>query len=368
MIGHKTIPSRDGGIEVVVEELATRMILAGHEVICFNRKRSGARAIKEYKGVKIKNIFTINKKSLDAIIYSFLATRKAYKLAKKGKLDVIHFHAEGQCNFLNIFGKLGSKRRNKMPKILVTIHGLDWQRGKWGGLATRIIMRGEKQAVKYADEVIVLSKGNKQYFKDVYNRETTFISNGVSPAIFRSPNIIKNKWSLDKGSYILFLARIVPEKGLHYLVEAWKGMSESEKNNKKLVIAGGASHTNKYFDEVSNACNADDSIIMTGFVQGEVLQELYSNAYLYVLPSDVEGMPMSLLEAMSYGNICLVSNIPENMEVIRSDDYIFERGNVKELRKNIVQIIGLNSTTHKDSVIKFTWDKVVEKTLKVYER
>lgn len=368
MIGHKTVPSRDGGVEIVVEELATRMVNEGHEVTLFNRKRKENPSKPEYKGIKLKDIFTVNKKALDAIVYSYFATKRAIKEAKKGKYDVIHFHAEGPCNFLKKFGKLGSKKRSKMPKVVVTIHGLDWQRGKWGGFATKILLRCEKQAVKYADEIIVLSQNNKKYFKEKYNRDTTFIPNGVSPAITHEPEIIKEKWNLNKGNYVLFLARIVPEKGVHYLVEAWKKVREQIDTDKKLVIAGGSSHSQDYFNQIREMVKNDDSIIMTDFVTGQTLHELFSNAYLYVLPSDIEGMPMSLLEALSYGNCCLVSNIPENTEVINGDCFVFEAGNVDRLRHQIKKIINLNIKSHENMIQVYTWEDVVKKTLDLYSK
>ena len=367
MIGHKTVPSRSGGIEIVVEELATRMVNLGHNVTLFNRKRKSNDKLKEYKGCKIKEIFTINKKSLDAIVYAFFATLKAKRLAKKGKVDVIHFHAEGPCFFLWMFGKLHSKKRKKMPKIVVTIHGLDWQRGKWGGLASKVLLAGEKNAAKYADEIIVLSKNNRNYFAKRYKRVTTYIPNGVAEPHIKKANEITEKWGLTKDSYILFLARLVPEKGCHYLIEAWKKVKKQLDTDKKLVIAGGSSHSDDYYDEIKQMVKGDDSIIMTGFVQGQKLEELYSNAYLYVLPSDIEGMPMSLLEAMSYGNVCLVSDIPENIEVINEEHYIFEAGNVDRLRHQIKKIIKLNVQTHENIQLPFNWDDVTNNTLRLYE-
>ena len=193
-------------------------------------------------------------------------------------------------------------------RTVATIHGLDWKRSKWGGLASKYIKFGEKVAAKYADEIIVLSKNVEEYFLDAYNRKTNFIPNGINKPTRKNAKIIKEKYGLEKDSYILFLARIVPEKGLHYLIEAYKKLN----TDKKLVIAGGASHTNKYLEEIRKMANINKNIIMTGFVQGEELDELYSNCNIYCLPSDVEGMPISLLEAMSYGCRCLVSNIEEN--------------------------------------------------------
>ena len=228
MIGHKRIPSREGGVEVVVEELSTRLVKKGHQVDVYNRKGKNVqdknadknnKKLKEYKGVKIITIPTINKKGVDALLYSFLASLKAvFK-----NYDVLHYHAEGSCAMLWIPHLL--KKR-----IVVTIHGLDWQRSKWGGFAAKYIKFGEKLAVKYADEIIVLSEGVKKYFKDTYNRETHFIPNGVNKPNIKKPEIIKEKYNLDKDEYILFLARIVPEKGLHYLLDAFKQI----KTNKKL--------------------------------------------------------------------------------------------------------------------------------------
>ncbi len=364
MIGHKYVPSREGGIEVVVENLATHMVEKGHEVTLFNRRRKEYKKISEYKGCKIENIFTVNKKSLDAIVYAFFATLKARKMAKKGKFDVLHFHAEGPCFFLNLL----SRKKNRNYKIVVTIHGLDWQRGKWGGFATKILKKAEKRIAKYADEIIVLSKNNKTYFRDMYNRNVKFIPNGVDKPTLVPAQIINDKYQLTKNSYILFLARIVPEKGLHYLIDAWKLVKEQINNtDKKLVIAGDQSHSSEYFSNLMDKIKDDDSIITTGHVEGQELAELFSNAYLYVLPSDIEGMPMSLLEAISYGNVCLVSDIPENTEVINEDCFVFKHGDVDRLRHQIKKIINLNLTTHENMVVPYSWDDVVEQTIEIYK-
>ena len=362
MMGHKTIPSRDGGIEVVVEELSRRMSLLGNNVTILNRKRKGNK-LKEYKGCKIEEVFTINKKSLDAIVYSFFATLRIKRMIRKKQVDIVHVHAEGPCYFLWMFGK-----KHKNFKLVVTIHGLDWQRGKWGGFATKVLLKGESRAVKYADEIIVLSKNLKYYFDKKYHRATNYIPNGVEKPIFHDPEIIKNNWNLTKNSYVLFLARIVPEKGLHYLIEAWKKVKEEYQTDKKLVIAGGSSHSDEYYNKIVDMCKNDDSIILTGFVEGQLLQELYSNAYLYILPSDIEGMPMSLLEAMSYGNVCLVSDIPENTEIINEEDYTFPAGNIDRLRHQIKKILKLNIQTHENIKLPFNWDEVTNETLEVYKR
>ena len=317
--------------------------------------------INEYKGVKILTIPTINKKGIDALMYSFFATIKALF----GKYDCIHYHAEGCC------GMLWIPHLFKI-RTVVTIHGLDWQRSKWGGFASKYIKFGEKCAAKYADEIIVLSKAVQQYFKDTYNRNSHLIPNGVNKVENKEPQIIKEKYGLNKENYILFLARIVPEKGLDYLIDAYKEIE----TDIKLVIAGGASHTNNYYNEVVNKAKDDKRIIFTDFVQGEELQELYSNCFLYCLPSDIEGMPISLMEAMSYGRCCLTSDIEENTQVTGKYGKTFKKGDVKDLIKQLENIINNRDKEmwHKNEEIsnyileKYNWDDVTKQTKELYKK
>lgn len=360
------MPSREGGVEIVVEELSTRLVQLGNEVHVYNRKGKNVqnknvdkenKKIKEYKGVKIINIPTINKKGLDAFIYSFFASIRVLF----GNYDILHYHAEGSCAMLwipHLFHK----------KVVVTIHGLDWQRSKWGGFATKYIKFGEKCAAKYADEIIVLSENVKKYFKKTYNRETVFIPNGIEKPTNRKANIIKSKYNLDKDDYILFLARIVPEKGLDDLIDAY----EKVNTDKKLIIAGGASHTNDYLKHIKEKVKNNKNIIMTGFVQGEELDELYSNAYLYCLPSHIEGMPISLLEAMSYGCNILVSDIDENVQVTEKYGTKFETGNTKKLSQKLKEELDGKNRYEQNKIQefvlnKYSWNDVVEKTMKIYE-
>ena len=364
MLGHKHIPSREGGIEVVVEELSTRMVKLGHSVTCFNRKGkhvSGGKIekLQEYKGVKIKEVFTIERKGLAAMTSSLFATLSA----SFSNFNIIHIHAEGPA-FFSFIPRLFRK------KVVVTIHGLDWDRAKWSGFAKWYIKQGEKNAVKYADEIIVLSQGVREYFLKEYGRETKFIPNGVNKPEIREADEIK-KWGLEKDNYVLYLGRIVPEKGEHYLVEAWKKIE----SDKKLVIAGGISDTAGYGKELKELAVGDDRIIFTGFVQGQVLEELYSNAYIYCLPSDLEGMPLSLLEAMSYGNCCLTSNIAECVEVVEDKGVVFRRGDTEDLREKLEWLLENKEAVEKYKneagefiCNKYNWDDVVEKTLDLYKK
>lgn len=364
MIGHKRIPSREGGVEVVVEEIATRLVKRGYKVDVYNRKGKNVQdknadnsRLKEYKGTRIITIPTINKKGIEAFVYSFLATLRALF----GKYDVIHYHAEGSCAMLWI------PHLFKI-KTVATIHGLDWKRSKWGGFASRYIKFGEKIAAKYADEIIVLSRSIQKYFKDTYNRETRFIPNGTSSPKIIKPEIIKEKYGLKKDSYILFLARIVPEKGLHYLIEAYKNIN----TDKKLVIAGGASHTNSYLQEIKGAVDKDDRIIMTGFVQGKEWEELFSNCFLYCLPSDVEGMPMSLLEAMSYGCNCLVSDIRENVQVTGPYAKKFKKGSADDLENKLKKCLeepkGDSMQIQNYILEKYNWEDIITKIESLYKK
>ena len=358
---------REGGVEVVVEELSTRMVKLGHQVTCYNRgghhvsgKEFDGERLHEYKGVKLKTVPTINRKGLTAVSSSFFAA-----LASAfGRYDVVHIHAEGpaaMCWIPKLFGK----------RVVVTIHGLDWQREKWkNGFGSKYIHLGEKMAVKFADEIIVLSKGVQEYFQKTYGRKTLFIPNGVNRPVLRKADLIKNKFGIDKDGYLLFLGRIVPEKGLRYLIEAYKELH----TDKKLVIAGGSSDTDDFMQEIQTLATGDDRIIFTGFVAGQALEELYSNAYLYLLPSDLEGMPLSLLEAMSYGNCCVVSDIAECSEVVEDKAVTFQKSNVQDLKEKLQRLCDDPATVQKykneaaDFICsKYNWDEITQKTLEVYE-
>ena len=364
MFGQKRL-SREGGIEIVVKELCTRLVQDGYPVTCYNRSGhhvSGAEYDQktEYEGICQKKVPTIEGKGLAAVSSSFFAAF----FSAIGHYDVVHIHAEGPA-FFAWLPKLFRKR------VVVTIHGIDWQREKWkSGFGSKFIRQGEKNAVKYADEIIVLSKGVQTYFKDTYGRETRFIPNGVNRPELRAARQIAAKFGLEKDSYILFLGRLVPEKGIRYLVEAFKQV----KTDKKLVIAGGSSDTESFMEELKELAKSDERILFTDFVQGEILDELYSNAYLYTLPSDLEGMPLSLLEAMSYGNCCLVSNIPECTEVVEDKALIFKKSDVNDLRKKLQEacdepekVKALKEEAADFICRKYNWDEVVKETLRLYE-
>lgn len=365
MLGHKRIPSREGGIEIVVEELAVRMAGLGHSVTCYNRrghhvsgKEFDGNYLKEYQGVKLKSVFTVPQKGFAAMTSSFFGALHA----AFGKYDVVHFHAEGPCAMLwipKLFGK----------RCIVTIHGLDWQRAKWQGFAKRYIRFGERIAAKYADEIIVLSEDTRKYFRNTYGRETVFIPNGVSRPAIHEAEIIKEVYGLDREEYILFLGRLVPEKGITYLIEAFRKVH----TDRKLIIAGGNSDTADFVQHIKALAKGDERILFTGFVQGKVLEELYSNAYAYCLPSDLEGMPLSLLEAMSYGNCCIVSDIAECADVVEDKALLFQKSDMEDLREKLQyacdhpeEVRRLRQGAADFICNKYHWDDTVRQTLMLY--
>ena len=366
MIGHKRFGSREGGVEVVVTELAKRMAALGHEVTCYDRSGSDVMTGDTVEtreriidGVRVVPVKTIDKKGLAAASASYYAT----KAAIADNPDVIHFHAEGPCACLPMAQRAGIR-------TVATIHGLDWQRAKWGKLGSAYIKHGERAAVKSADEIIVLSRSAQEYFEQTYNRKTVVIPNGMNPEESRPADEIRQRWGLEDGSYILFLGRLVPEKRPELLIDAFKNIE----TDKRLVIAGGGSDTSEYERHLPERAEGDPRVLVTGLVTGEPLAELYSNAYCYVLPSDVEGMPMSLLEAMAYGRACVTSDIPECSDVLAGTGTTFSCGDVSALREvlttllaNAVHVIELGVAAKARVESEYGWDSVVKQTLGVYK-
>ena len=367
MFGHKRFPSREGGIEVVVTELAQRMVRLGHRVICYNRAGQAMDGniqkilpTDTYQGVQVKTVPTLDRKGLAAVTASFFSAIEA----AFSDADIIHIHAEGpacMCWLPKIMGK----------KIIVTIHGLDWKRAKWqNGFGSVYIKMGERMAVRFADRIIVLSHNMQDYFLREYHRETILIPNGRSEHESVHVDKICQEYNLKSQEYLLFLGRLVPEKGIHYLIEAYQNMT----TDMPLVIAGASSDSDDYVSQLKQMARNNKKILFTGYVQGRILEELYSNAYLYVLPSDLEGMPLTLLEAMSYGNCCVVSDIPECTEIVDSNAVVFPAGNVAALQNTLQTLCDqphlVEQYRHaiKEHVLgKYNWDEITHKTLELYQ-
>ncbi len=368
MIGHKVVPSRRGGIENVLTSLCPLLVESGVDVTCYNRSGQkieneyiGTVINKKYRDVKIKKAWTLNVRGLSAMIASFTGAIRA----TFGNYDIIHFHAEGPCAAMWI-PKMFRKR------CVATVHGLDWQREKWGkGFASKYIKFGERVMVKYADSIIVLSESARDYFKETYNRETVLIHNGIERPTKKDAEKITELYGLSKGDYICMVSRLTAEKGVHYLIDAYNGIC----TDKKLVIAGDTSDTDEYVELIKQKAANNPNIIFTGFISGDVLKEVYSNAYLVALPSDIEGMSLSLLEALAYGNAVLCSDIPENTLVTEDKALFFSKSDVEDL-KNKLQILcddekivgDLKNGVDEFILGKYNWQDVAAATLNLYKK
>lgn len=368
MIGHKVVPSRRGGIENVLTTLCPILVEMGVDVTCYNRSSDkveneyvGTVQNHMYKGVKIKTAWTLNVRGFAAMIASFTAAISA----SFGRYDVIHFHAEGPCAALwipKLFGK----------KCVATVHGLDWQREKWGkGFAAKYIKFGEKVLAKYADEVIVLSQAAYDYFKETYHRETTIIHNGISRPQRKAARLITETYGLKKDEYICVVSRLTAEKGIHYLIDAYSKIT----TDKKLVIAGDTSDTDDYVHMLKEKAANNPNIIFTGFVSGDLLDELYSNAYLCVLPSDLEGMSLCLLEALAYRNALLCSDIPENTSVAEDKAVYFKKGSTEDLADKLKTLCDNSELVQTlrngadDFILnKYSWQDVAQSTCELYQK
>lgn len=361
LIGQKGIPSGAGGIEIHVEELAKRLVFLGYEVEVYCRRVYEEKEFKnrEYAGIKFKYTPFINLKYMRTITHTFTSTIRALR----SNCDIFHYH--GLCPVLLVF----------IPKIfrkktVCTVHSLDWLRYQPKGFAARILKLGEYVSAKFPDKTINVSKNLAGYYLKKYGVETEYIPNGIERPDLLKEDIIREKYGLENESYILFLSRLVPEKGAHYLIEAYKKLDTT----KKLVIAGKGEYKDQYADYLRKIAALNENIIFTGFVQDRELAELYSNAYLYVLPSQVEGMSIGLLEAMSYGNCCLVSDIPENMAVISTMGYSFKKSNVDDLADRINMLLlnpdkvhWLKQFTGDYIIRKYNWDQSAVMISKIYK-
>lgn len=368
MIGHKVVPSRRGGIENVLTTLCPLLVEAGIDVTCYNRSSDkveneyvGTVENGKYRNVTLKNAWTINARGVAAMIASFTAAISA----AFSRYDVVHFHAEGPCAAMwipKMFGKC----------CVATVHGLDWQREKWGhGFASKYIKFGEWVMVKCADEIIVLSESARTYFQQTYQRETVLIHNGIEKPVKKAANQITSKYGLTKDSYICMVSRLTAEKGVHYMIDAYNRIQ----TDKKLVIAGDTSDTDDYVAMLKEKAAGNPNIIFTGFITGDVLTEIYSNAYLVGLPSDVEGMSLSLLEALAFGNAVLCSDIPENTLVTEHKALHFRKSNVDDLADKLQKMCDDAAFVNelKDGVdefilSKYNWVDIAAATHDLYKR
>ena len=360
VLGTRGFPNVQGGVEKHCEELYPRLVKLGCDVTVLVRSPYVPKEekIKVWKGVKFEYIWCPRKKSLEAIIHSFLGVFKA----KNIKPDILHIHSIGPSLVTPIAKKLGLK-------IVMTHHGPDYYRKKWGNIAKTVLKLGEYFGINFSDKIIVISKWVKELIQRKYKKNSVFIPNGVSIQNPCPPGEILKKFKLKKGSYVFTACRFVPEKGILDLIKAYRRLNNPPF---KLVIAGDADHEDEYSKKVKYEASKSKNIILTGFISGESLRELYSNAALFILPSYYEGLPIALLEALSYGLPVLVSDIPAHREIPLKDFRYFKVGNIDELSDKLLKLYYLGiDKKERDSILRllqniYNWDIVAEKVLKVY--
>jgi len=364
-IGQKGIPAKIGGVEKHVEELAVKMAEKSHNVFVYARNNYNDKKLKEFKGVKIIYLPSISTKNLDAISHTFLATIHALFQ----NYDIIHFHSIGPSS-LSFLIRLFKRK----TKLVATYHCQDYFHQKWGFFAKSFLQFGEWMICKAPQKTIVVSNTLKSFLKNRYEKETTYIPNGFSISEnFETDEI--EKLDLQKNGYILSVNRLVKHKGIHYLIEAFKKLEDKNLSaGKKLVIVGEGFYTNEYVKKIKKMSEGRKIIIFTGVQTGKILNQLFSNAFLYVHSSQSEGLSISLLEAMGHGKTILSSDIPENVEAISNDGFYFENGNAEDLESKLEEILKKDADVLKEmgekarvrANEKYDWNKIVDKTENLY--
>ena len=313
-IGGRGVIGRYSGVEGYYEEVGRRLATAGHEITVYCRSYFTPEQSK-HNGMALVRLPAARSKHFDTPLHTLYST--VHALFRP--YDIVHYHALGPALFSAI-PRLAGK------KTAVTVQGLDWQRKKWGSLASAVLRMGEKSAIWCPDVTMVVSRSLHSYFRDRYGAETRYVANG---AMLRDrwPARKIRDWGLEPEYYILFLGRFSPEKNCHLLIEAYEGIDTAV----KLVLAGGSNCSDSYSRELAR--HASPQILLREYVSGDLFEELLTNAMLFVLPSDMEGLSLALLEAMGAGLCVLASDIPENRELVSGAGYLFKPGDVADLGK-----------------------------------
>jgi glycosyltransferase involved in cell wall biosynthesis len=364
-IGQKGIPAKFGGVERYIEKIAIKMAKDGHEVFVYVRNNYTAKNIKKYKGVRLIHLPSIGTKNLDAISHTLLATIHA--LFKN--LDVIHFVSIGPTSLSFIIKVL---KRNTI--LVSTFQCQDYYHQKWGLLARTYLKFGEYMTCKIPDKTIVVSKVLQKYVRNAYKKDAEFIPNGAEIKSIASSNALK-KWGLKDKKYIVYIGRLIKHKGVHYLIEAFKQLEDTSRlpNNFKLVITGDGFHTDDYVKYLKMISEGRENIIFTGNQTGKSLEQLFVNAYLFVQPSEAEGLSLALLEAMGYGTAPIVSDIPENIEAIGKAGFTFKAKDIDDLIKKLAYLLNrpqevemAGKSAKKEIEENYSWDSITGKIIKVY--
>jgi glycosyltransferase involved in cell wall biosynthesis len=319
VLGSRHILSGYSGIEQVLKNTLPHLVARGHEVTVFGGPPPAAGAGAEWKGVRSVAIRGLRGKHAETLSRTALAIPRVLG----GGFDVAVFTHQGPGLFSPVARLAGAAS-------VVMVPGLDWQRAKWGKLASGAIRTAERVAVRWADGILVLSPRIGRYFAATYGRQTTYVPNGIEPTPPPASAEALAAFGVRPRGYVLFAARLVPEKACHELIAAWNGV-ETEL---KLVVAGGGAADDPYVRALHAAADPA-KVVFTGHVKGPALAQLFGHAYAFVLPSHLEGQSVALLEALGAGRAVLVSDIPENLEAIEAGGFSFRVGDVAHLRSSL---------------------------------
>ena len=368
MIGQKGIPSQFGGVETHVAELSTRLVRAGHEVTAYGRSWYCDRGTTRYNGIEVKILPSLHTKHLDAISHTFLATLHACLFLRP---DVIHFHGVGPSLLAWL-----PKFLQPSAVVITTFHCLDREHEKWNGLAKFCLKLGERASLRFGDTTIVTSKVLRDYVHQVYGDQAEYIPNGITPRRVTTDSAVLESFGLRSHHYVAMVARLVRHKGAHTLIQAWQLARTTQPQlfkDLKLAIVGGSAFTDGYVKELKQLALNDSSIVFTGFQRGETLSTLFSGSRFMVHPSVAEGLPIAVLEAMSFGLPVLVSDIPENLEALHHTGFTFTSESVPDLVKVLAGLLRHprvldQARGESRSIIDqfFNWDIIAQETLAVY--
>ncbi|MBC7791528.1 MAG: glycosyltransferase family 4 protein [Anaerolineae bacterium] len=353
-IGGRGVASKYSGIETYYEAVGSELIGRGHQVTVYCRSYFTPK-MEEFRGMRIVRIPTPRSKHFETVIHSLLSTMHALA----ARYDIVHYHALGPSLFVPIIRLFGGT-------AVVSVQGLDWRREKWGSVATTVLRICERTAVWFPQATIVVSRALQQHYIKAHHAVTHYVPNGIHATERREANAMRS-WNLESRKYILFVGRFSPEKNCHLLIEAFRALD----TDVKLVFAGDGPAHDPYVQRIKAAEN--ERILFLGYVSGEPLQELLSNAAIFVLPSTIEGLSIALLEAMSYGNCVVTSDIPENRELVDDVGYTFENGNASDLARVLGTLLkdpaaraeaGARAKERVDA--QYRWSEIAEQTENIY--
>lgn len=368
--GTRGIPGIQGGVETHCEELYPLLAAEGFDITVIRRRNyaeaaEAARGLAEWRGVKLADVYAPKRKSLEAVVHTFLAVIKAKRMGA----DIIHIHAVGPALMAPLARLLGMK-------VVMTNHGPDYDRAKWGGLARAVLKAGERAGAMAANRIIAISPHIADIVRRRCGRETVVIPNGVPlPTVPEcADETIGKRWGLKPRRYIVALGRFVPEKGFHTLIDAYDRLRRDGRiaDDIRLAIAGDADHPDDYSRRLWERATEVPGVVLTGFIKGVPLQSLMARAALFAMPSSHEGLPIALLEAMSHGLDVVTSDIPscllpelesDDRFHLVADDPAQSAGN---LASALASKLARGATPRCYDLSRYSWPAVAAATADVY--